>query len=301
MRDEREHSVGGAATWWEGETWLDGEVPSRATDLAADRGIILGDGLYETLRLREGRPVLFRAHLERLEDTARALEFPLPDRFRRRVVEAIDALHPRLDRPAMAWLRITVTRGVAPPGVAPPADPDPTLLVRMVAVEPRPASPQRAWIVDRPRTDPEDPLAGRKTTSCMRFVLASQEARRNGADIAILKTLEGDLAEADTASLFAVLDGVVVTPPLSRGILPSTTREWILGRLRRADRPAQERRLEPGDLEGASEVFLSSSVAGIRRLAALQGRSLPAEAPVCAWLAQGYEQLPGDRDPDWRV
>lgn len=299
MRHADEHPDRGA-TWWEGHAWRDGEPPAGPPDLAADRGLILGDGLYETLRLCDGRPVLFHAHLDRMEDTARFLEFPLPGGLRGRVAKAIDALHARLDEPAMAWLRITVTRGVAPPGVLPPPDPRTTLLVRMVAVEPGPATPQRAWIVDRPRTDPADPLAGRKTTSCMRFVLAAQEAGRHGADIAILRTLEGDLAEADTATVFAVLDGMVVTPPLSRGILPSTTREWILGRLREEGRPAEERRLEPEELEAASEVFVSSSVAGIRSLEAVQDRSLAAETPVRDRLSEGYERLPGDVDADWR-
>lgn len=293
-RDASASSAGTGANWWNGETWRDDEVEPGPGSLAADRGLILGDGLYETLRLRDGRPVLFHAHLDRMEETAAALEFPLPAGFRRAVAEAIDVLHPRLDEPPMAWLRITVTRGVAPPGVGPPANPRPALLVRMVGVEPQPLAPLRAWVVDRPRTDPQDPLAGRKTISCMRFVLANQAARRHGADIAILRTVEGDLAEADTASVFAVREGTVVTPPLSRGILPSTTRHWILERLRQEGRPATERRLELEELEDASEVFISSSVVGIRPLSAVQDHTLPDEVPVCSALSEGYEELPGD-------
>ena len=85
----------------------------------------------------------------------------------------------------------------------------------------------------------------------------------------------------------------MVTPPLGRGILPATTRAFIIDELAAAGRPAEERTVFPDELDSASEVFISSSVSGIRALAALDGRALPEVAPVAEWLDQRYEALEG--------
>ena len=99
------------------------------------------------------------------------------------------------------------------------------------------ADRETAWIVDQPRIDPLSLLSGHKTTSSMWRVLAHETARNLGADLALLKTLEGDVAEADSASVYAVIDDTVVTPPLTRGILPATTRAFIIDELAADGRP----------------------------------------------------------------
>ena len=125
-------------------------------------------------------------------------------------------------------------------------------------------------------------------------IVAHQAARSHGADLAIITTIDGDIAEADTASVFAVIDGVTVTPPLSRGILAGTVRAFSLQELAAAGRPFEERTLWPKELETASEVFMTSSVTSIRPLRAIQGRPLQGATPVAEWLRERYEALPGD-------
>lgn len=293
------HGQSAGATWLNGHAWRDGEAPPADAAMLHDRGFMLGDGLFETLVVRRGLPVLWREHLERLTATAEVLHFPVPDNFpgnARAGVEALlelaaDATHER------GTLRITVTRGTATSyGLDAPEALAPTMMLRLTPAKRHgraSADRETAWIVDQPRIDPNNLLSGHKTTSSMWRVLAHETARHHGADLALMKTLDGDVAEADTASVFAVMDDLVVTPPLDRGILPSTTRAFIIAELAANGRRCEERRLLPEELTEASEVFLSSSVTGVRALAAINGHSLPQAAPVAEWLDERYETLEG--------
>lgn len=293
------HAQPAGVTWLNGHVWHDGESPPAAAAVLHDRGFVLGDGLFETLLVRDGRPILWRAHIERLLSTARALHFPTPEGFATAASQGFEALIERAARAARdrGSLRITVTRGGGTAyGLDAPDELSPTVMLRLTPAQRRPrdaANRETVWIVDQPRIDPGNVLSGHKTTSSMWRVLAHETARGKGADLALLKTIDGDVGEADTACLYAVIDAVVVTPPLNRGILPSTTRAFVLAELDREGRAWQERRLFPDELGRAAEVFLSSSVSGIRALAAVDGRPLPTEASVAAWLDERYEALEG--------
>ena len=286
---------GVGATWLDGTAWRDDETPPDVTHLLLDRGLLLGDGLFETVAVRKDRPVLLAEHLVRLTASATALSFPLPPGFEHQVGEAVRNLVGIIPGHELCALRITVTRGGGTEfGLDPPAEQHPTLLVRLTPVPDGIHSEARAWIVDWPRTDPAEVLSGYKTTSSMWRIVAHQSARSHGANLAILTTIDGDIAEADTASVFAVIGGTVVTPPLSRGILAGTVRAFCLRELEAAKRPFEERILLREEIETASEVFVTSSVSSIRPLRTLQGRELPQASPVADWLRELYEALPGD-------
>jgi branched-chain amino acid aminotransferase len=285
--------------WLNGEIWRDGDTPAAGATLFHDRGFVLGDGLFETLVVRRGQPILWREHINRLLATGSVFHFPLPIDFAECARNAAKGILGYADEASLelGTLRITVTRG---PGTAfgldAPDEPSLTLMLRLTSAKRKSrAYPDResAWIVDQPRIDTNSLLSGHKTTSSMWRVLAHETARNQGADLALLKTLEGDMGEADTASIFAVIDEIVVTPPLNRGILPSTTRAFVLAQFEAPTRRFEERVVFPYDLDDATEVFLTSSVAGIRALGAVDGRRLPEAAPVSEWLDARYEALDG--------
>jgi len=287
------------ATWLNGDAWPDGETPPASAMVLHDRGFVLGDGLFETLAMRDGKPVLWRPHIDRMVATGAVVHFPVPADIDETAAAAVRVLLPMVD-PGIArcgTLRITVTRGSGTAyGLDAGATPELTVLVRLMPSHRRQRTletRETAWIVDQPRIDPGSLLSGHKTTSSMWRVLAHETARQQGADLALLMTTEGDIGEADTASVFAVIGGVVVTPPLSRGILPSTTRAFALAALDAAGKPYEERQIQPAELDTASEIFISSSVNGVRPLGAVNGRRLPDAAPVCDWLHERYEALGG--------
>jgi branched-chain amino acid aminotransferase len=282
------------SVWWNGGVHRGAAIP-----LADDRGLLLGDGLYETVLVRDGEARFLGRHLARLSASAERLGFTLPDDLAATIAAALPGLRELEGDPRRGVLRVTVTRGTGR-GLTPPAA-GRTLVLGFGAlpgVDPTlPAEPATAWFVEWPRIDPRDPLAGHKVTSSMARVQARITARNRGADVALLTTVDGDVCEADAANVFAVIDGVVVTPSLDRGVLPGITRARCIEALARDGRPATERRVEPGEMERASEAFLTSSLDGVRPLRAVGTRTLVAPGPVASRLARCIENLaPGTEE-----
>lgn len=229
-----------------------------------DRGFTLGDGLFETVRVASGTVLRVEAHLARLAAGARVLGLPLP------ALDLADALAATAAANALTdgALRLTLTRGVGPRGVLPPAAPVPTLVITAAPLPP-PAAPARLVIVERTRRNEFSPLAQVKSLNYLDNILARQEAAARGADDGVLLNTRGEVAETSIANLFAVLDGALVTPPLAAGVLPGIMRAAVLAQ------GAAERPLTVADLARAEEIVLTSAL-GIRSVAALEGRDLPA-------------------------
>lgn len=271
-----------------GHVWVDGLlVPARAAVLSAfDRGFLLGDGVFETVRVYEGRILELPLHAARLAASAAALEIPLPDDVESRLRVAIAELlaADELIEPALeVSVRVTVSRGpVASRNLLPPDETTPVMLVQAWRVAPPPARVLEDGLhlaISSVRRDPASPLAMVKTTSRAEFVYARLEARRRGADDALFLTTDGHLAEATTSSLFLVRGGELATPALACGILAGTTREWLLGWGAGVGLRVAEAWLTPDDLFAAEEAFLASSVAGALPVTRVDGRSIGTGRP----------------------
>lgn len=242
----------------------------------ADRGLTLGDGIFETIAVRGGKARRLPAHLARLRMGARLLGIPVP--------AADGALEQALIEVAAAndvnegVLRLTLTRGPQARGLAPTDPGAPTLLITGAAGALAPAKPATAVIAAETRRNERSPLARIKSTSYLDGVIAAREAAASGADEALLLNGAGNLAEAAAANLFVVLDGRAETPPISDGALPGVMRADVIRAL-----GAKERTLAPADLARASEAFLTNSL-GIRALVTVDGQAIGdgRPGPVCA-------------------
>ena len=274
--------------------WADGRlVPAGAAVLSAsDRGVQLGDGVFETVRVFEGRILELPLHAARLATSAAALEISMPDDVEARLRVAITELlaadghvGPGLE----LSVRVTLTRGpVEDRSLLPPRGVTPTLLVQASRVGPPPADLLERGLslaISSIRRDPRNPLAAVKTTSRADFVYARLEARRRGADDALFLTTDGHVAEAPSASLFLVRAGELATPSLACGVLVGTTREWLLAWAGRVGLTAREALLAPDDLFAADEAFLASSVAGVLPVTRVDGRPIGPGAPG-PWTAR---------------
>jgi branched-chain amino acid aminotransferase len=252
--------------------WKDGALlPASAPAIAADdRGFLLGDGLFETIKVIAGRLLRWPRHMARLRAGAALLEIPLAwsDEALRDAALALLAQNGLSD----AALRLTLTRGPGERGLLPPATPRPTLLLTAAPL-PAPPDPARAILAETAQRNERSLLARVKSLNYLEGVLARMEARRRGADDALLCNLAGRLAEASAASLFLVLEGRLATPPVSEGALPGTMRAELLAR-----GGVEERPLEPASLAAASEAFLANSL-GLRALVAVDGRTIGDGAP----------------------
>ena len=256
-----------------GHVWVDGRIePADARHLSAfDRGFQLGDGVFETLRARAGRPAELEEHAARLRRSAEGLSIPLAAGLEATLTSAIGELLALegLDGPdGDASIRITVSRGVFyGRGLLPPDEhPAATIVVQAWPVPPTPAAHLELGVhlvSSRVRRDPENPLSALKTTSRADYVYARVEARNAGADDALFLTTDGFLSEATSANLFLLRGSELATPGLGCAILPGTTRSWILRWATAVGLTPNEAWLTARDLADADEAFISSSVAGI--------------------------------------
>jgi branched-chain amino acid aminotransferase len=268
--------------------WVNGvALPADGSHVSAfDRGFQLGDGVFETLRARGGRPAELDGHLARLRHSAGSLEIPLPRDADALITAGVRELLSAegLSAPdGDAAIRVTVTRGAfTGRGILPPRDPEPTIVIQAWRVLPPTPEALEAGVhvvTSAVRRDPASPLAALKTTSRADFVFARLEARAAGADDAIFVTIDGHLSEATSANIFIVRGRALATPSLDCAILPGTTRTWLLQWGARVGLEPTEGHFEPADLATADEAFLSSSVAGVLAITRFDGASIAAGTP----------------------
>lgn len=236
---------------------------SKARIEPTDRGLTLGDGLFETILVQGRQPMRVGAHLARLRNGASILDIPLASANHALMDLLLETL--QANSLSEGSLRLTLTRGPAPRGLAPPTHPSPTLLIT-ASKEPSPdMAPLAAIIATITRRNEHSPLSRCKCLNRLDDVLARKEAIKRGANEAILLNTAGRLAEAAAANLFLAIEGELATPPVDEGALPGVMRAEIMAANRVVERP-----LTPKDLAGATEAFISNSL-GIRPLASING------------------------------
>jgi branched-subunit amino acid aminotransferase/4-amino-4-deoxychorismate lyase len=286
--------VTGTASSDPGSVWVDGRLlPAGGAHLSVfDRGFQLGDGVFETLRVRASHPTELAEHVARLRRSAKGLDIPLPADLdavlARGIADLLSATG--LDgEDGDASVRITISRGAyRARGLLPAVE----AVAATIAIQAWPvvaASPEHLeqglhLVASAVRRDPANPIVSLKTTSRADYVYARLEARRRGADDALFLTTDGHLSEGTTANIFLVRvgsDGVreLATPSLDCAILPGTTRSWLLAWAARVGLRPAEGRLTPDDLAAAEEAFLSSSVAGVLPVTRFDGAPIGTGRP----------------------
>jgi aminodeoxychorismate lyase len=270
--------------------FLNGQfVPeSQAVVPVNDRGFLLGDGLFETMRVAAGRPFRFAQHLERLARGAEFLKIKLP--FMPTEVEKIvDQLIEQNQMPE-AVLRITLTRGPGGRGYGPDKNTRPTFVMTLHPLPP-PAHPA-GWslITSSLRVPSGDSLAAFKTTSKILHVMARAEAVERGADEALLVNTDGEVAETAGGNVFWVSDGNVCTIPSERGILPGVTRAAVLEICRTLGLPVSERVIVPEEFKKAKGVFVTQSVFGVVPVAKFDGKPI-SSSPLVDQIARTYREM----------
>ena len=241
-------------------------LASGATIPATDEGLLRGDGVFEVIRVYDGRPFALEAHLKRLERSALNLRLPLD-------LEAIRAEAARLlahagSGPDHETLRIVVTRGGR----------------RLLLTEPLHEVPERVRL-GSVTYSPTRVLDGVKSLSYAANMLASRLARERGFDEALLVTPHGRVLEAPTCSIFWVKNGELFTPPLSEHILASITRALVI-----EVSGASERSCTLDEICQADEAFLASTTREVQPVAAIDGHSFEAERPVSERVAAAVSE-----------
>ena len=262
--------------WRDGEWIEDGDVLP-----ADDRGLTLGDGLFETLLATDGALAHAALHFRRLAASAAALGLPPPPEANRLEAVARETLaRNRLDR-GRAAVRLTLTAGRSARGLAR----DPSAAARLlITASPAPeaGTPVRLATASV-RRNPASPASRHKTLSYIDSVMALRQAHQAGADEAVMFNTRGRPASAAAANLVFRIDGKIVTPPLSEGVLAGTTRTRLLEALPEMG----ERRLTQAEARRADALVLTNALRGIRPALSWDGRDLPGSGELKARLEAG--------------
>lgn len=243
--------------------WLNGVLieAAEARIDPADRGFTLGDGLFETLAVRHGEILQFDAHDMRLRQGCEVLGLSYPTNIKTAIETALEA-----NSLSDAVVRLTLTRGAGPRGIALASHSSPTVLIA-ISGWPGSPPPARCIIASVTRRNEHSPLSRIKSINCLDNILARQEAIARGANEAILLNTKGRVAETTVSNVFIVKEGSIFTPPVEDGALPGVMRKAVL-----AAYPCAEKSLMPEDVSSADGIFLTNSL-GIRTVASLDGKA----------------------------
>ncbi|HVP28760.1 MAG TPA: branched-chain-amino-acid transaminase [Myxococcota bacterium] len=261
------------------KVWLEGRVVDAADARipVLDHGLLYGDGVFEGIRIYGRRVFRLDDHLARLAVSARAIGLAIPggtEALRPIVLETARAFAAETGRDD-GYVRLIVTRGDGALGVDPASCPTPRVVCIVDAIRLFPQEKLEQGLdlvtasVRRPPADVLEPRV--KSLNYLNSVLAKQEARRQGADEALILNLAGQIAEASVANVFVVRGGALATPPATDGALEGITRATVLELAASLGIPAGERTLGRVDLFGADEAFLTGTGARIVPVRSLDG------------------------------
>lgn len=275
----------------DGIIWLDGQLtPAAEAQIPAlDRGLLYGDGVFETIRLYGATAFRLSDHLERLFSGAEALQIPVPY-SREELTEALNETA-RQSELREAYVRITVTRGVGGLPSDLRAAKRPTVMIHVRPFDGYPSGLYERGMraqVSAVRRNETSPLSRVKSLNYLDSLLARARAASEGFDEAIMLNTRDMVTEGTASNLFAVRGGELLTPPIADGCLPGITRAVVMELA-----GASERSLCPEDVLGADEAFLTNSLMEVMPLVHVHPRSIGrgAPGPVTERMRTEYREL----------
>ncbi|NOY00957.1 MAG: 4-amino-4-deoxychorismate lyase [Verrucomicrobia bacterium] len=274
--------------------WRNGKVirAGEAHISPFDHGILVGDGVFETLNVYDGEPFAASRHFCRLEKSAGKLGLKVPDESEllavmREVLEANEL--------SKARIRVTITGGISPLG----SDRGTAEHTMLVAASPIPEYAETGKVITVPFTRNENSaLVGVKSTSYGENVVALALAKKQGAVEAIFANNAGMLCEGTGCNIFVVLDGKLLTPTLASGCLAGVTRSVVLDVCEELGIEVREKDMPLNDLKKADEAFLSSSLREVQGIERVDEVDLPvAPGPITQKIRQAFKAFVS-RNPD---
>ena len=254
-----------------------------------DRGFLFGDGVYEVIPSYHGQLFHFQDHLARLENSLDGIRLSNPHSRE----QWLEILTPLLDASEDQYIYLQITRGVAAKrDHAFPENTAPTVFAMCSKIAPFADRDNgvRAVTMDDSRWG----FCNIKAITLLGNILHRQEAVDQDCVEALL-VKNGHVTEGAASNVFAVIDGVLVTPPKGNDILPGITRDVILEIARINNIPCREQSIALDTLKSASEIWVTSSTREIIPVVELDGKPVANGKPGPVWrtmnqLFQAYKQ-----------
>jgi branched-chain amino acid aminotransferase len=250
--------------------WFNGEITSGSIALdSRDRGLLLGDGIFETLLVLNRSALWANMHLARMEGAAKELGLG----FARDAMD--DAVAEILEHASETHhvLRITLTRGGSTRGLGSNGG-TPSLLITLDPFDPTLMFQPVTLSTSTIRRNPTSPASRLKTLSYIDNVAAAREAAAKGMEDALMLNVEGAAACTTIANLFLMKNRTLITPARDQGILTGVTRQVLISAAAQLGMTTEERAVKPEELLAADAVFLTNSLRFIRPVKSLDQHPL---------------------------
>jgi aminodeoxychorismate lyase len=253
-----------------------------------DRGFLLGDGLFETMRVVGGKPFRFAQHLERM---ARGADFlKIKPSFTPKELEKFASQLIEQNKMPDAILRVTLTRGAGGRGYNFHDDCKTTVVMTLHAAPPPENHIEWNLATSSFRVPAADPISSFKTTSKILHILARAEAKEKGADEALLVNTNGEVAETASGNLFWVYQDKICTVPTGRGVLPGITRAVVLEICHSLGLETNKRVIKPEALRNSKGIFITQSALGIIPVSSFDGEPV-APSPLADQISRAYHEM----------
>ncbi|MGE5609987.1 MAG: branched-chain-amino-acid transaminase [Bacillota bacterium] len=276
--------------------WIDGKFFDKADAKVSvyDHGLLYGDGVFEGIRVYNGKIFECEAHLKRLYDLARAIRLNIPitpEQFRQAMEQTF-----KINGFTDCYIRAVVTRGMGNLGVSPVNCPAPSVIIITdnITLYPREMYEKGMSVITASviRNHPNAISPRVKSLNYLNNILAKIEAIDAGVSEAILLNHAGNVAECTGDNIFIVHNGVVATPMATDGILEGVTRNVILRLCQKHQIPCVEKSLQRHDLYIADECFLTGTAAEVIPVTKIDGRLIAAGqvGPITRQLIEAFHR-----------
>jgi branched-chain amino acid aminotransferase len=233
--------------------------------LASNRGYRYGEGLFETMKVVQGKIILADFHFERLISSLQILKIPIPqlitaDRLEREIIELCEKNHCI----ARARVRLSVSGGN---GSLYESDNNFSYLIECWPLDDAACILNENGLIIDLFPDARksiDKFSNIKSSSYLLYVMAAKWVKENKLNDALILNANETICDATIANVFWIKDGVVFTPPLSEGCVNGVMRRYLLQELKAGQYKVYEGKLNIADLEKADEIFLTNAISGIR-------------------------------------
>ena len=246
-----------------------------------DHGLLYGDGVFEGIRVYDGRIFEFEAHLRRLYESAKAIRLTIPMK-KERLAKAVETTV-AANKVSNGYIRLVVTRGVGTLGLNPFTCETPMIFIIADKIQLYPEELyEKGMKVISATTVRNHPLAippQVKSLNYLNNILAKIEALNRGVPEAIMYNHEGYVAEATVDNVFIVRKRVIYTPPVEAGGLEGITREVVINLAKKEGIEVIEKNLTRFDLYISDEVFLTGTAAEVIGIVEIDGRVIGDGSP----------------------
>jgi 4-amino-4-deoxychorismate lyase len=239
----------------------------------SSKSVQLGLGLFETMRVKEGKIICLLMHWQRLSKAAKQLSLVLPLTFD----ELSKATYQLISHKKIidGGLRLTVTAAKGDRGLLlMPNAPGNYLIESFNLVTVKESEPYHLCFSSI-YAEPTNPLSKMKSSSYLTHVFVKREAQKRGFDDALQRTQDGFITETSSANFFMIKEGTLYTPPISNGLLPGVTRARILKHCFMIKQPCIVRNIHYKELSEADGCFISNALIGVRNVSKLERFNFP--------------------------